>query len=206
MLRIAFASLLCCAAVPADAAMLLNFEPASDGGVRLTAHYSGTLSMQVIDPRFCNVGNMSGEILTGGSSDRDSLRFADLINENIIADGDSLEIDYVRVGNHVSRDSLAFYMYDNRVVTGSEVEIDFVSEWRVNNLAYSLMVPGTYTAFAAPYGQAIITVAAVPEPSTALSATITALGGIATIRRCRRREEKAGAKVSFSAAAGVGAV
>ena len=180
MLRIALALTLCCAAASVDAAMLLNFEPASDGGVRLTAHYSGTLSMQVTDPRFCNVGNMSGEILTGGSFDRNSLRFADLIDENIIADGDSLEVDYVRFGNHVSRDSLAFYMGDNRVVTGSEVQIDFVAEWRVNNLAYSRMIPGAYTAFAAPYGQAIITVAAVPEPTTmALLVSVTCAGVVA---------------------------
>ena len=166
--------------------MLLNFEPAFDGGVRLTASYSGALTMQVTDPRFCNVGSMSGELLTGGNDDRISLRFADLINETIIADGDPLEIDYVRFGNHASRDSLAFYMTDNRVVIGSEVQIDFVAEWRVNNLAYSLMIPGTYTAFAAPYGQTIITVAAAPEPTTMALFAIATCAGI-IVRQQRRR-------------------
>jgi hypothetical protein len=186
MFRIAIAFTLCCTSASAHAAMLLNFEPAFDGGVRLTAHYNGELTMQITDPRFCNVGSISGELLTGGNDDRTSLRFADSINENIIADGDPLEIDYVRFGNHASRDSLAFYMTDNRVVTGSEVQIEFVAEWRVNNLAYSLMIPGTYTAFAAPYGQAIITVAAVPEPTTMALLAIVACGAVAG-RRQRRR-------------------
>ena len=185
MLRIAIALAIGCIAASAHAAMMFNFQPASDGGVRLTAHYSGTLTMQVTDSRFCNVSGISGELLTGGSTARDSYRFADLIDETIITDGKSLELEYVRFGNHVSGDSLAFFMYNNRVVTGSDVQIDFVAEWRVSNLAYSLMIPGTYTAFAAPYGQTIITVAAVPEPpAIALLVSVTFVG---LVMRQRRR-------------------
>ena len=185
MLRVAFASILIlhCAAASADAAMLLNFSPAYDGGVRLTASYSGTLTMQVTDPRYCGVSSISGELLAGGDDTRASLRFADSIVETIIADGSPLEIDYVRFGNHPSRDSLAFYMYYNRAAIGSQVTMDFTAEWRVNNLPYSFMIPGTYTAFAAPYGQAIITVAAVPEPESALLLTIATLGTFMVARR-----------------------
>lgn len=154
--------------------------------MRLTARYNDMLTMQVTDPRFCNVSGISGELLRGGSFARDSYRFADLINENIVADGVSFDINYVRFGNHVSRDSLAFYMPLNRfVTTGSEVQIEFIAEWRVNNLPYSLMIPGTYAAFAAPYGQSIITVAAVPEPTTmTLLAGATCVGVASKQRRC----------------------
>jgi hypothetical protein len=131
MLRIAFILTLCCVAASANAAMLLNFGPASDGGVRLTATYNGTLTMQITDPRFCNVGNMSGEIVTGGSSLRDSLRFADLIDESIIADGSPLEIEYVRFGNHVPMTSadvadaaLARVQSPQTAVTGAAAVIE----------------------------------------------------------------------------------
>lgn len=151
---------------PASATMLWDFTPGSNGGVELHIVFDGITQPDSIQERWIEL-ILPSETMLGGGIARSDLYFADTLTGEFTLDGQTVTSLYIRLGNGLD-DEQFFIFHEPGITAGQLVHIDLHASWDVDNLAYASLSPGTYAATRPRYGDAIVTIAPLPEPSSAL--------------------------------------
>jgi hypothetical protein len=145
--------------------MLVNFTPTPSGGIHLDLKFQGLAQPDPIQSRWIELILPEGTIMGGGSARSDS-HFNDTLISNITANGQEVVPLYVRLGNDISFEQF-FIFLEPGITTGQAVDMHIIATWNASDLPYSALKTGTYTASRPRFGNAIITIASVPEPSPA---------------------------------------
>jgi hypothetical protein len=169
-------------ATPAAATMFWNFTPTPTGGIRLEIQFQGIAQPDSSHREHIEL-ILPAETILGGGSSRGDLYFDDTLSGHFLVGGQAVVPLYVRLGNDVQSEQF-FILLNRGISTGQAVDIQLVATWDEDNLPYSALRPGTYTAARPRFGNAIISISAVPEPST--STLIVFVLGTTCATRLRR--------------------